>query len=215
MTSDFPPDDPKELAGFPTADIQFSYFRVHRAVNDARYFGANGLGRYDDPRGPEGQFGTCYLAGTEAGAFLETLSGFRPLPEDLVNERRMSELRVDPSGPIADVTHESVVGDYGIFGDLSADGGRQLTQQWALAFWQAGFGGVQYRAHHHPGFSEQALALFGPPGVQSADGTDGPVLLEYLKPEPEGGPEPISDGLLQEMEERFRIFVIPSAPLPF
>ncbi|MFJ3797668.1 RES family NAD+ phosphorylase [Streptomyces sp. NPDC090088] len=213
MTSNFPPEDPRELADFPTAEVQHSLFRIHRAARDARYFGMKGVFRWDDPRGANGEFGTCYLAESETGAFLETLSGFSPLSEQLVNDRRMSELQFVPGavGRIADVTHESVVGNYGIFGDLSADGSYQLSQQWALALWKAGFNGVQYRAQHHPGFSETAVALFGPPGEQGS----GPGLLEYGKPEPDGGPEPISEALLDEMKRRFKILVVPAVPLPW
>lgn len=222
MTSNFPPEDPSKLKDFPVADLEYSYFRVHLAVNDARFFGMTGLNRWDDPRGSDGEFGTCYLAQSQVGAFLETLGGFRPLPQELVDERQMSELQLHYGGRVADVTHESVVGEYGIFGDLSADSGRKLTQQWALALWRAGFGGVQYLAHHHPGFSERAIALFGRPGVHSPDGFaldetggDGFWQLEYPKPEPDGGPEPISDHLLSEMERRFRIQCVPSTPLTF
>ncbi|MFF7279103.1 RES family NAD+ phosphorylase [Streptomyces griseorubiginosus] len=205
MTSNLPPRDPYELMDFPSVtweDPQVA-FRIHLADNEAAYFGDRGIYRFDAPHWLTGRqrYGTCYLAQSPVGAFLETLGEIRPLAAHLVNERVISELVPSEPFKIADLTDESVVGRYGIFGDLSAGDDYALTQEWGAALQQAGFQGVQYRASHHPQLNETSIALFGPAGVNRD-------LLKYLKDD--GEPEPIYRSLLEEVRDRFDVEVIPA-----
>ena len=205
MNSDFPPRDIRALHRFPSVDSSgMILHRIHRADSEAAYFGNRGLYRFDPPRHMRDAYGTCYLATSPVGAFLETLGGIRPLPEHLINERVISELVPQDHVTIADLTAEQIVGDFGIFGDLSASEDYHLSQEWGSALWQAGFNGVFYYASHDPAFRQRSIALFGPPGVH-------PDLLRYLKDD--GQPEPISSSLLSEMRRSFGIEVIPAAPL--
>lgn len=208
MSSNWPPRDPNELMDFPCViwdDPQVT-FRIHRSENEAAYFGDRGIYRFDAPMRLTGRqrYGTCYLAQSPVGAFLEALGEINPLTTAHIDERVISELTPSQPYRIADLTHDSVVGNYGIFGDLSAGDDYALTQEWGAALQQVGFEGVQYHASHHPKLDEMSIALFGPPGVNWS-------LLQYLKDD--GEPEPIYRSLLEEMRSRFEMRVIPATSL--
>jgi hypothetical protein len=199
--SDWPPDDPSALAEFPKVkfDTDDVLYRVHRANLDPAYFSNSGDGRFDPPRHSRAEYGTCYVSASADGAFLEALGRIRPLPDYVVRERVISEVSPTKSMIIADLTDSTVIGAFGIGGDVSVGAEYSLPQAWSAAFRSAGFEGIRYTARHDPTFCERSLALFGPPGEQPA----------ILQPRKDTTPEPIGDDFLQHIQDRFAITVVP------
>jgi hypothetical protein len=70
---------------------------------------------------------------------------------------------------LADMTGRSVLGQFGIAGDVSAGADYAPPQEWAHRLWEAGFDGIYYAARHDPQFTERSVALFGAPGDQTAN----------------------------------------------
>ena len=199
MISEFPPADPRELQGLPIVYDMPSFFRVHLAEHEPTCFGNRSLYRFDPPKRRQPDFGTCYMAKSREGAFLDALGGIRPLPEHLVNQRVISEIHVVDDFRIADLTDKTLARTFGIHGDLFAGENHQLTQEWAAALWDAGYRGVQYTARHDVAFTELSVALFAQPGVWP----------DMFKSEE---PEPIDVALLTTMAS-YGIEVIPDAPI--
>ena len=203
--SHHPPIDPAELEDFPfvTVTPEHVFFRVHHFKFEPGYFSTRGDGRFDPPRHSRNEYGTCYVATSETGAFLETLGRIRPLPDYIVRDRVLSEVSPEGDMRVADLTNPAVLGRFGIYGDISAGGDYEVPQQWGNALRLAGLAGVLYRARHDPSFEETSLAFFGPPGEQP-----GKILIPT-----KDDPEPIHEGLLRHMQDRFHIFVVPTGTL--
>jgi hypothetical protein len=203
--SDWPPEDPVELGDFPWLNIgpDRVFYRLHRAEFEPGYFCNDGYCRFDPPRHSRVEYGTCYVATSPVGAFLETLGRIRPLPEGVVRDRVVSEVAPEVPVRVADLTHPSVVGRFGIAGDVSVGSDYGLPQAWGAALIQAGFAGVMYTARHDPTFTETSVAFFGPPGEQ-------PGRLRRVKDTESG---PVGDELAAHMQERFGIVVVPTMPL--
>lgn len=119
--------------------------------------------------GPDGRFnlaesGTCYLAEEPIGAFVEKFGRLlRPggvIPEPLVDAQRLSTLR-PPKANVVDLTDATVLGLIGLTAEIHSTSDYNLTQGWALAFQEAGYDGIRYKARHDPRGALVSIALFG------------------------------------------------------
>ena len=119
--------------------------------------------------GPEGRFnlpdtGTCYLAEEPIGAFVEKFGRLlRPggaIPGSLVDTQRLSSLR-RPRARVVDLTDARVLGLAGLTAEIHATTDYGLTQSWATALRDAGYGGIRYKARHDPRGQLISIAFFG------------------------------------------------------
>jgi RES domain len=152
-----PPEDLPEL---PSTKLETEpLWRIHAADVAPWFFGV----------GPDGRFnlaksGTCYLAEEPIGAFVEKFGRLlRPggvIPETLVDAQRLSRLR--PSrAEVVDLTDPTVLGLVGLTAEIHSTTDYNLTQGWALAFQEAGYAGIRYKARHDPRGQLISIALFG------------------------------------------------------
>jgi hypothetical protein len=164
MTLPWPPDDPAELAEFPTRIVpaDYPYSRVHHDRHEPEWFCDNGDCRFDPP--PGAGFGTCYLAGHPLGAFVEKFGRLKAVPRSLVDQHALANLRLGSPMRVADVTDRTVVGRWHLSAELWAGDDYGGSQRWAQRLQQAGFGGIWYSASHDVRGGLHSLALFGKPG---------------------------------------------------
>lgn len=152
-----PPDDLPEL---PSTKLGAKpLWRIHAADVAPWFFDV----------GPDGRFnlaesGTCYLAEEPIGAFVEKFGRLlRPggvIPEPLVDAQRLSRLR-PPKANVVDLTDPTVLGLIGLTAEIHSMTDYNLTQSWALAFQEAGYAGIRYKARHDPRGQLAFIALFG------------------------------------------------------
>ena len=199
-----PPEDAGTLRRFPSLSLgtEQLLWRVHRSDLHPAHFSQKGEFRFDPPVHSRSEFGTCYTALDPLCAFMETLSRFNPIPQRIVDERALSGLLPARRMRVADLTDPSVIGDFGIKGDLSTGGDYRAPQAWAAALRTAGFDGLQYIARHDPSANMRSIAIFGPPGEQ-------PDMFQQLK---DTGPIPVE--VLLRARDVFHVIVLPAAPLP-
>jgi hypothetical protein len=151
-----PPDDLPEL---PSTKLGTKpLWRIHAADVAPWFFDV----------GPDGRFnlaesGTCYLAEEPIGAFVEKFGRLlRPggvIPEPLVDMQRLSRLR-SPKANVVDLTDPTVLGLIGLTAEIHSTSDCNLTQGWALAFQEAGYDGIRYKARHDPRGQLVSIALF-------------------------------------------------------
>jgi hypothetical protein len=154
------PAPPDELPELPTAKLgRKPLWRIHGAEGGPWYFDV----------GPDGRFnlaesGTCYLAEEPIGAFVEKFGRLlRPggvIPEPLVDAQRLSAVR-PPKATVVDLTDPTVLGFVGLTAAIHTTSDYDLTQGWALALQEAGYGGIRYKARHDPRGELVSVALFG------------------------------------------------------
>ena len=154
------PAPPDELPELPRAKLGTkSLWRIHAADVAPWFFDV----------GPDGRFnlaesGTCYLAEEPIGAFVEKFGRLlRPggvIPEPLVDAQRLSRLR-PPKAEVVDLTDPAVLGLVGLTAEIHSMTDYNLTQGWALAFQEAGYAGIRYKARHDPRGQLISIALFG------------------------------------------------------
>lgn len=140
-------------------------YRVHRAANDPLYFSSSRLGRFD-LAGIAG-VGTCYLSASPIGAYVETLGRLGTITIGDVGERRLSEFTLARSLRVGNLTDRTIVGTYGITGDLSVGIDYTPGQELARRLYDLGFDGIYYTVRHDPAFVERAVAVFGGLGNRS------------------------------------------------
>jgi hypothetical protein len=152
-----PPDDLPEL---PSTKLGTkNLWRIHAADVAPWHFDIGPDGRFN-----LAQSGTCYLAEEPIGAFVEKFGRLiRPggaIPEPLVDTQRLSRLR-PPKATVVDLTDPTVLGLIGLTAEIHATTDYNLTQGWALAFQEAGYDGIRYKARHDPRGQLVSFALFG------------------------------------------------------
>jgi hypothetical protein len=170
-----PPPPAQLKSAFPSRDYpaDATVFRSHGHGLGPRWFRHSGAGRFDlaDPDG------TRYVAESEVVPLLETWGGLQVVPDYVAAERDSSRLRLGDGVTVADLTSNLAV-QYGVTSEIFTTTDYGLTQLWASAFRQAGFGGIRYWARHDLAHTAACLALFGPadPGKSLAgfeiDATD-------------------------------------------
>lgn len=137
-------------------------YRVHRNQNDPVHFCSDGSGRFD-LTAVDGT-GTCYMSPSPIGAYIETFGRLGTITVSDIAERCLTELALTRPIRLADTTDRSVLGSYGITGDISAGTVYRPSQQAAAQLYAAGFDGVYYTARHDPAFQERSVAVFGGAG---------------------------------------------------
>jgi RES domain len=183
---------PADLAGFPSFRLRRTHelYRIHRHDREPWWFSSDGSGRFD----LEGEEGTCYLARTSAGAFLEVFRRARPIAEPDVAARRLAGLAPPAGGRLADCA-DPRARSFGVTGAIHTEPDYELPRAWARALAAAGFVGVRYLLSHDPAQDEVGVALFGPAGRR-----------DYaIKSD-----EPIPDATIAEARLRFGLVVLPA-----
>jgi RES domain len=186
---------PADFTGFPRWTLPRTQvlYRIHRRDRGAWFFD-NGLGaRFN----LSGAVGTCYLALSAEGAFLETLGRQGRLIDPAeVARRALSTLYVPRAMVLANAAH-SRARAFGITAGISAieEPDRSSTRTWAEAFNARGFQGIRYRLSHDPSQRAIGVALFGPAGEANW---------------PAGVAEPIDTRLLQLVRRRYGLVVLPT-----
>lgn len=137
-------------------------YRLHRSINDPVHYCSDGSGRFDLTTVDD--LGTCYTSPSPLGAYIETFGRFGTISESDIADRCMSELVLTRPLKLADITDRSVLGTYGLSGDLSVGTDYQPSQAVAASLYAAGFDGVYYTARHDPAFQERSVAVFGGSG---------------------------------------------------
>ncbi len=142
-------------ADFPSLNLHPDrvLYRVHRAANDPLYFSSTGIGRFDLAR--IAGMGTCYLSASPIGAYVETLGRLGTPNRGDVHERRLSELTPSRTLRVGDLTDRTILGMYGITGDLSVGADYRPAQELSRRLCDHGFDGVYYTVRHDPAFTER------------------------------------------------------------
>src|SRR5262245_49199936 len=137
---------PADLRDFPVATVAAGtpLLRVHRELNHPWWFSRDGSGRFDLVNLPEGQGGTCYLAETELGGFLEVFRDLALIARAEADGRRVSTLVLDEQLRLADCT-TSEARQFGVTAAIHSTDDYDLTHAWARAWALEGFHGVRYR----------------------------------------------------------------------
>lgn len=168
------------------------HYRVHRAINDPINFANSGDGRFDLIG--LGDRGTCYMAASALGAYVETFGRLSAITDDDIAERSLTELVLLRPLILANLTSRAVLGDYGIAGDVSAGTNYGLSQEVAARLHEANFDGIYYTARHDPAFLERSIAVFG-------DESEAKLFAQNT--------EPIPDRLIADAEHQFNLIVLP------
>jgi hypothetical protein len=162
---------------------------VHRSEHGAWWCSSDGNGRFDLAP-PEG---ACYVAETPLGALIEHFDGISVIPQEDLDERRISIL--DPGRPLrlADCTSPRAR-RFGV--DLALSAGSDYTRTGRFAAWfrEGGFDGVRYFLRNDPTATLTGIALFGPAGEQ-----DLPVLSTST----------VAEATLEDATHMFGIEVVP------
>jgi hypothetical protein len=184
-----PPDD---LSRFPAfgVDRRRSLYRIHRTDAGPWWFSGDGSGRFDLRDGR----GSCYLAVTPVGAFIEVFRVATVIPEAEVEARSLSNLVPPTRARLADCT-VSAARKFGITGAIHTQPDYTVPQIWAEAFAAAGFGGIRYRVSHDPSQRELGAVLFGDAGEPSL---------------PVRRTEPIPASVIEAAPQRFGLIVAPT-----
>lgn len=188
------------VLGLPSADLRrfprrtlratADLHRIHRAGREPWWFSSDGQGRFDLAP-PDG---TCYVAATPLGAFVEVFRDLTYVDLDDVTARRLTRLH-----PIRDLVLADCLSPraraFGVTAVIHSTPDHAATQLWAAALHRAGFDGVRYACAHDPSGTEVAMALFGPAGAGEG-GADAPAM--------------VTDSVLVAVERRFGIHVLPT-----
>jgi hypothetical protein len=183
---------PAKLGNFPRRALRSTTDLVRIQPNDLGpwWFSSGGHGRFDlaPPNG------TCYVALSPLGAFVEVFRGFTIVDSADVAHRALSRLCVPRDVVLADCTSPRAR-RFGVTGEIHSTADYTATQGWAEAFRGAGFAGVRYFCGQDPSQRELGVALFGVAGA-----ADWPVAETT----------PIAEQVLRAVERRFGIHVLPT-----
>jgi hypothetical protein len=170
-----PPSLPQD---FPIYQLPLpsGWWRFHRPEHNPWWFSSDGSGRFD-LESPEG---TCYVAYTGEGAFIEVfrVRGVSHVVEQIKRkERVVSVMQLGTwIGRIADFTSPKAA-VYGVTPVIST-GPHPRARPWAFAARNGGFGGIAYWLSQDPGREEVGLALFGREGCNPPAGAPSPTPSE-------------------------------------
>ena len=183
---------PPDLRRFPRRTLRATtdLFRVHPRGLGPWWFASEGAGRFDlSP--PEG---TCYLARSPLGSFVEVFRDFRVVAEADVVARVLSRLRVATDAVLADCTSPRALA-FGVTAAVHSTPDYETTRGWAAALHRHGHAGIRYFCGHDPSQREVGVALFGAAG-------------EARWPVVETGA--VGDDVIRAVERRFGIWVLPA-----
>lgn len=191
------PPPPRLLkVDFPVRDYAAGtqIFRSHTHGRGPWWFSASGAGRFD----LAAPHGACYVAESEVVTLLEAWGGLQVVPSYMAAERDVSQLRLDTDISVADLTSNLAV-QFGVTSEIFTTADYALTQLWAAAFDQAGFGGIRYWARHDLAHTAACIALFGGAGAAA---------LPFDDPDHVPG----RTDLLRKLEDDTGITVLPVPP---
>jgi hypothetical protein len=154
------PAPPNDLPELPRTKLGTeALWRIHAADVVPWFFDVSLDGRFN-----LAESGTCYLAEDPLCAFVEKFGRLlRPggvIPEPLVDTQRLSRLRPSKVS-VVDLTDPKVLGLVGLTAEIHSTTDYNVTQGWALAFQDAGYAGIRYKARHDPRSQLVSIALFG------------------------------------------------------
>jgi hypothetical protein len=154
------PAPPNDLPELPSTKLGTeALWRIHAADVIPWFFDVSPDGRFN-----LAESGTCYLAEDPLGAFVEKFGRLlRPggvIPEPLIDTQRLSRLRPSKVS-VVDLTDPKVLGLVGLTAEIHSTTDYNVTQGWALAFQDAGYAGIRYKARHDPRSQLVCIALFG------------------------------------------------------
>lgn len=186
------PPPPADLRRFPRRTLRGSVelFRIHPVGRRPWWFSSDGQGRFDLPA----PAGTCYLALSPLGAFVEVFRDFTLVASADVAARVLSALRSPADAVLADCTSPRARG-FGVSAAIHSTADYDTTQAWAQAFRNHGFAGVRYLCGHDPSQREIGIALFGDAGE-----ADRPVRRT----------SGIDDEAIRAVQRRYRLRVVPA-----
>lgn len=186
------PEPPEGLSGFPTRILTPArkLYRIHRNEREPWWFCSDLECRLDLAT----PSGTCYLAESPLGSFVEVFQDVTLIAEQDIAARVLSALHVPRRMRLADCT-SSRARRFGCTGEIHTTTDYELTQRWAVRFAREGFAGVRYLVRHDPAQRQVGIALFGKTGV--ARGWRHPSTA------------PIDDELLAGIAQLFGIHVLP------
>jgi hypothetical protein len=182
---------PADLRRFPALRLTpiSALYRIHRRDRSPWWFSHDGTGRFDLPA-PRG---TCYLAGSPLGAFVEVFREIALVSRAVVDARRVSTLHPPLTVRLADCTRARSRA-FGLTAEIHSTEEYDATQRWAAAFAAAGFAGVRYLVRHDPSQRSAGVALFGSAGAAAW---------------PVEATGPIDQALCDRAARRFGIRVLP------
>ncbi|MFF3403494.1 RES family NAD+ phosphorylase [Streptomyces sp. NPDC002659] len=204
------PPERANLRGFPKKAVPHgTLFRIHEPKWHPAYFGSKGDKRFDPPWGFRTEYGTCYVAENQEGAFLETFgrSG-QFVARHLVDEHVISELNTASPLLSADLNAPKAI-QFQVAADLSGGADYTRPQQWGKLLRDNGYKAVRYSASHDPSHAEICFALFAnPPGEHHE-------VIDYVRSlSPPPASMPISQQLQDQIQTRWGITVLDADRLP-
>jgi hypothetical protein len=134
---------------------------------------------------------------------LETWGGLRVVPDYVAAQRDSSHLRLDNGARVADLTSNLAV-QFGVTSEIFTTTDYGLTQLWASAFRQAGFGGIRHWARHDLSHTAGCLALFSLAGSPESAAGFGVDTTDHL---------PDRAALLEQLAQETGITVLPVPPI--
>lgn len=163
-------EPPRDLSGFPTADVSAAWYRAHSIDFGPWWFAHDGTGRFDlDP-----PHGTCYLGSHVDVAVRErlgqTLVEARTITAAEAERMVVSRLQVDVE-PTADATDQKATA-FGVTRELGDLTPYEIPRRWAAALHAHGMRALRYWPRFCLGADMRALALFGSAGADQTRTSD-------------------------------------------
>lgn len=127
------PESGLDVRNFPAVGLPAGrrLVRIHRKGLSPWWFSHDGCQRFDIPA----PYGTCYLAESPMGAFLDTLGRLVVVPRLEVEARRLAVVTLSGGLRLADC-HAAAAAGYGVTATTSAGYPyEQVSQAWARRFW--------------------------------------------------------------------------------
>lgn len=115
MSIPAPPIDAAGLDDFPSLiwRAHQPLARVHCQEFGSLYFGTDQDGRWNPPE-PGSDWGTCYVSTNPVGAALEVFGRLSLLPQREIDDRVLATIYLASDLRLADMTHPSVLGRFGL-----------------------------------------------------------------------------------------------------
>ena len=182
---------------FPTRTLPAgsSLHRIHRAGLAADHYDTTDRYRFGAPPGNQ-RYGVCYVALEPIAAYIEVFGRIGTLRTAEIDGRRISEAVSTRDLRLADLSHRSVLGRFGVTAAHSTGTDYAPSQELSGRLHDAGHDGIVYRVRHDPEMQLEAVAMFARQ----------PLLLNWHDS------QPIPNSLVQE-GLRFGIRVLPTLTL--
>ncbi|WP_419916828.1 RES family NAD+ phosphorylase [Candidatus Poriferisodalis sp.] len=182
---------------FPTRTLRAgsSLHRIHRADRAADHYDTTDRHRFGAPPGHQ-RYGVCYLAPEPIAAYIEVFGRIGTLGTAEIDSRRISEATGARDLRLADLSHRSVLGRFGVTAAHSTGTDYTPSQQLSGRLHDAGHDGIVYRVRHDPQMQLEAVAVFARQ----------PSPLNWHDP------QPIPNSLVRQ-GQRFGIRVLPTLTL--